>query len=80
MDVALRLRANVHILLEIMDVIDWTQLSSLEDIWHHRKFQIIDYHPGLMNKGADFVFSDPFERGRLNSITVLTALVPQMFN
>lgn len=47
MEVALGSRAKVQKLLELLDVIESTELSSQPDTWPERTYRAIDYHPRL---------------------------------
>lgn len=55
----LGLFANVREILELPDVIEWAQFSSLRDTSRERSYRAIYYHSGMVGEGADFIFHDP---------------------
>lgn len=60
MKVPLGSRANVSELMELLDVIESTQFSSLPDSWSERSSRVVDYHPCQVDEGAYFVLYDPW--------------------
>lgn len=68
MDLSLVSRTNVREVLELLDVIELTQVSSLLDTWSNRTYRTIDYHQGLVYEGAYLVFYDPLERRKIDQL------------
>lgn len=61
MEVALGSLSNVRELLGLLEVIESAQFSSLPQAWRKRTYRAINYHPGPVDGGADFVFYDVWE-------------------
>lgn len=69
MEVALCSRPNVRESLELLEMMESIQFSSLSDIWRKRTHIEIDYHPVPVNEISDFGSHDPCERRKIDHHT-----------
>lgn len=42
--------------IRVLDVIKSTQFSLLQALLHERRYHEIDYHPGTVDEGKEYVF------------------------
>jgi hypothetical protein len=69
MSVALGSEANVAELMELLEVIESTRFEDVPVSWSARTHRAVDYHPGRLGDGGDFVFYDPWERRKIDPAT-----------
>lgn len=53
-----------------MEVIYLTRLEAFPNAWRDRTARPLDYHLGCIGTGADFDYSDPSVRRKINAQTV----------